>query len=184
MARYIGPDGREHSKAFDRKVDAEHWLREHESRIDRGLWLDPAAGRVTLEEYASAWIAGKIVKPKTMEGYKSLLWSRILPEFGSVELRQITRDSVRSWVAQMTNDGLSASRVKQVRALLAQTLGQAEDDGVLGRNPAARVATPRKTPRRQKFLTPDQVEGLAMACASRQPGAGSIVRFLAWTGLR
>lgn len=146
--------------------------------------MDPAAGKVTLGEYASAWMASRMLKPKTLEGYESLLRSRILPTFGQVELRHITRDAVRIWVAEMTNDGLSASRVKQARALLAQILGQAEGDGVLARNPAAGVSTPRKTPRRQKYLTPDQVEDLATACDARQAGSGTLVRFLAWTGLR
>ena len=40
-AGYRGPDGREHSKAFGRKVDAERWLRDELQKQDRGLWVDP-----------------------------------------------------------------------------------------------------------------------------------------------
>jgi integrase len=182
--RFRGSDGREHSRSFRRKVDAERWLREEESKLDRGLWLDPAVGKVSLRTYASAWMAGRTLKPKTRGGYESLLNSRILPVFGEVELIRITRDGVRAWVAGMIDEGLSASRVKQARALLAEILGQAVDDGVLGRNPAARISTPQKRPRRQRYLMPDQVERLAEACERRQKTAGTLVRFLAWSGLR
>lgn len=183
-ARFRGSDGREHSRSFHRKVEAERWMRAEESKLDRGLWLDPAAGKVSLRVYASTWIAGRTLKPKTRAGYQSLLVSRILPVFGDVELIRINRDEVRTWVAGMVDEGLSASRVKQARALLAEILGQAVDDGVLGRNPAAGVSTPQKKPRRQRYLTPDQVERLAEACELRQDTAGTLVRFLAWSGLR
>lgn len=183
-ARYRGPDGRERSKTFRRKVDADRWLREQEGQLDRGLWLDPSEGKVTLEEYSTRWLTGRPLKPKTVEGYKSLLNSRILPAFGSWPLRTIAPDDVRSWVAEMVTEGLSASRVKQARSLLATILKQAVVDGVLARNAALNVSTPQKKPRRQRFLTPDQVSTLAAACETRQEGAGGLVTFLAWSGLR
>ncbi len=182
--RYRGPDGSEVSRTFRVKVDAERWLREQESKLDRGAWVDPSAGRVTFAEYADGWMAGRSLKPKTRAGYASLLKSRILPIFGNVPLNRITPDQVRSWVVAMEKGGLSASRIKQARALLQQVLGQAVGDGILGRNAALGVTTPRKRPRRQRFLTPDQVEAVANACESRLDGAGALVRFLAWSGLR
>lgn len=183
-AGFRGVDGREHSRSFERKVDAERWLREQEWKLDRGMWVDPAAGAIPLREYAEEWLAGRILKPKTLEGYRSLLTSRILPTLGDQSLSKVTRPDVRIWVAEMVEEGLSASRIEQARSLLASIFRQAVDDGLLGRNPAVRVATPRKKPRRQRFLTPDQVEDLAAACESGQRGAGDLVRFLSWSGLR
>jgi hypothetical protein len=78
-AGYRGADGREHSRSFERKVDAERWLREQLRNLDRGTWVDPAAGKLPLREFADEWLAGRILKPKTLEGYRSLLRSRILP---------------------------------------------------------------------------------------------------------
>lgn len=183
-ARFRAPDGRERSKSFRRKVDAERWLRDQEGRADRGLWLDPDAGKVALADYAESWLAGRQIKPKSVATYRSLLNSRILPEFGEWQLRQISPDAVREWVAGMVDEGLSAARVSAARAVLSSILETAVDDGVLGRNAAANVKTPSKQPRRQRFLTPDQVEKLARACESHQDGAGGFVTFLAWSGLR
>lgn len=52
------------------------------------------------------------------------------------------------------------------------------------RNPAAPVKPPKVRPRRQQFLTAEQVEELAEACEDRQPGAGAVVFVLAWSGRR
>ena len=54
-AGYRGPDGREHSRSFGRKVDAERWLRDELQKQDRGLWVDPSAGAVEFGEYAEGW---------------------------------------------------------------------------------------------------------------------------------
>ena len=112
-ARYRGPDGREHSKSFARRVDADRWLRLELAAADRGLWVDPTAGDVLFGEWVEDWSAGLTVKPKTAAGYRSLLESRVLPTFGAVPLRRITPVMVRAWVAEMADEGLSASRQRR-----------------------------------------------------------------------
>lgn len=59
LARYRGPDGRERTKAFRLKVDAERWLLERERDRARGEWVDPALGRTTLAEWAQRYRAGR-----------------------------------------------------------------------------------------------------------------------------
>jgi hypothetical protein len=51
-ARYRGPDGRERSKTFDRRVDADRWLAGVSFAIARGEWTDPARARVTLGDWS------------------------------------------------------------------------------------------------------------------------------------
>ncbi len=53
--RYRDPDRRERSKTFLRKIDAEEFARSVETDISRGAYLDPAAGKVTLESWAEEW---------------------------------------------------------------------------------------------------------------------------------
>ena len=62
-ARYRGPDGREHSRSFARRVDADRWLRLELASADRGLWVDPTAGDVVFGDWAEAWLTGLTVKP-------------------------------------------------------------------------------------------------------------------------
>jgi integrase len=183
-AGYRGPDGREHSRAFGRKVDAERWLRDELQKQDRGLWVDPSAGAVRLEEYAEDWFQGLVLKPKTIAGYRSLLDSRILPTLGSVELRRINPDLLRAWVAAMVADGLSASRMGQAKRVVSAVLAQAVNDGLIGRNPAETVKVPKTRERDQRYLTAEQVTELADAVEQRISGGAQLVKLLSYGGLR
>ena len=145
-ARYRGPDGREHSRSFARRVDADRWLRLELASADRGLWVDPTAGDVVFGDWAEAWFTGLTVKPKTAAGYRSLLESRVLPTFGTVPLRRISPAMVRAWVAEMADEGLSASRQRQARQVLRAALDQAVTDGLIGRNPTDKVKVAAPTP--------------------------------------
>ena len=183
-AGYRGPDGREHSRAFDRKVDAERWLRDELQKQDRGLWVDPSAGAIRFDEYAEDWFRGLVLKPKTIAGYRSLLDSRILPTLGSVELRRINPDFLRAWIAAMAADGLSASRMGQAKRVVSAVLAQAVDDGLIGRNPAESVKVPKTAERDQRYLTASQVTELADAVEQRMCGGAQLVKLLAYAGLR
>ena len=44
QARYRDKSGTEHSKRFDRKVDAEGWLATNGADLLRGAWVDPRLG--------------------------------------------------------------------------------------------------------------------------------------------
>jgi len=184
-ARYRAADGRERSKTFRTKTEADRWLRDQLAELDRGAWVDPKAGAVTFEERASEWLAGLHgVKPKTRHGYDSLLRSRVLPTFGHVQLKRITTASVRRWVADMASEGLSPDRIRQARQVLSAVLDQAADDGLIAKNPADSVKTPPVRPRRQLFLADKELARLADAAEKRQEGAGAFVWFLGWSGLR
>ena len=132
-ARYRGPDGKERSLSFFKKEDAERHIRKELTKIDKGEWVDPAAATMPFGAWAEDWFDGLIVKPKTAASYRSLLDSRILPTFGTVELRHISRPMVRKWVAEMAKEGLSTSRIRQARMVLHAALEQAVDDDLIAR---------------------------------------------------
>lgn len=185
LARHKGPDGRHHSKAFRRKVDAEKWLALEESKSIRGEWVDPGAGKIRYADWAETWLAGlHSVKPKTLAGYESLLRSRVLPEFRDTELRRISTSAVRAWVASMVDEGLSPARTRQALQVLHASLDVAVEDGLIARNPTDRVRPPTVRKRRQLFLTADQLDALAGAADSRQRGSGGLIHLLGYGGLR
>lgn len=124
------------------------------------------------------------MKPKTAAGYPSLLDSRVLPTFGPVPLRRITPAMARGWVAEMAEEGLSASRQRQARQVLRAALDQAVTDGLIGRNPTDKVKVAATRRREHRYLTATQVAALATACESRQDGAGMLVRTLSYAGIR
>jgi integrase len=183
-ARYRGPDGRICSRSFDRKIDADRWLVARLGSIDRGDWIAPEVGDVPFDEAAAAWLAGLDIKPKTRAGYESLLRSRVLSSFGHLPLNRISPAMVREWVASMSAEGLSPSRIKQAKQVLSGPLKLAVTDGILSRDPASSVHSPTVRRREQRFLTAEQVGALAAAAEEAQSGAGLVVETLAWVGMR
>ena len=87
---------------------------------------------------------------------------------------------VQAWVAELAASGLSPSSVQRTHGVLSQVFDVAVRDRRIPSNPCKGTNLPRKTSREKRFLTADQVEALAEACGPR----GTVIRFLAYTGLR
>ena len=79
---------------------------------------------------------------------------------------------------------ISASRQRQARQVLHAALEQAVTDGLIGRNPTAKVKVAATRRREHRYLTATQVAVLAAACEDRQDGAGMLVRTLSYAGIR
>jgi integrase len=84
----------------------------------------------------------------------------------------------------MSAEGLSASRVKQARAVLRQSLEVARTDGLIGTNPAQGVKAPQSRRREPVYLTAQQVGEVARCAESLHEGSAALVWFLSLTGLR
>lgn len=126
------PDGSKYSKTFHTKRDAQLWEAKERSDRSRDRWVDPAAGRIELREYAEEWLLNRHLAPRTREIYKSQL-SHILPEFGDSPLNKITRRAVRSWFARVSQE-VSALQAAKCYRLLMAILNTAADDDLIGKN--------------------------------------------------
>lgn len=144
--------------------------------------MDPAAGAKPFGPYAEDWIAIKrsTVGETTATNMESLLRARVLPEFGGKRLNQITAASIRKWIASMAEEGLSPSTVHAYRRVLDQIMEQAVDDGLITANPTKKAKAPPTRPRRQLFLSAEELRQLADECEAFAP----LVWFLGWSGLR
>jgi hypothetical protein len=58
-ARYRDDSGKEHSRHFDRKVDAQQWLDGVTSAVVTGTYADPKAGRIT---FARSSVSGRAAR--------------------------------------------------------------------------------------------------------------------------
>ena len=112
-ARYRDPSGRERSRSFARKVDAERFLVGIEDAKLRGAYVDPAAGRVAFLEWAERWERMTVsLRPNTRKDYRTLLKNQVLPAFGGTTLVAIDALAVREWMAELVAGGLSAKRAR------------------------------------------------------------------------
>jgi len=184
-ARYRAPDGRQRSKTFKTKGEAERWLRRNLEAIDNHEWLDPGEGRLTLAKWWPYFLDSlpRDRAPRTIDRYNSVWRVHVAPRFGDTELVRITAEEVQGWVNHL--GGIrSADIVRQARQLLSAMLGLAVKRRRIPHNPVDLVRAPRPTPRRQLILDPDELEVLAAAADALRPRAGDLIRFLAATGLR
>jgi len=103
---------------------------------DRGTYVDPTRGKVTLEQFFEVYISSPRYLRKT-QGSRDLdrsTWNRyIAPKFGRRPLDSIRHAEVQDWL-----DGLGASRstTNRVHRTLRAILNRAVHEEYLARNPA------------------------------------------------
>jgi integrase len=182
QVRYIDPAGRERSKTFRRKVDAEKYLIHIEAQKQRAEWINPELSATPFGEWAARWLATRShLKPKTRAGYESLFRAWVLPAFGNTRLDRIEPMAVEAWIVDMGRAGLSASRIRQAHQALSAPLKAAVRNRYLASNPAAGVSLPRARRKEQRFLDAQQLDDLAQAIAEPY---STFVYLLGYGGLR
>jgi integrase len=167
-ARYLDPDGRERSRSFARKADAERFLTEVEHSKIAGSYLDPDAGRVTLRSRIPLWLDSLTCDPTTRHHIELRVNRHILPKLGDKRLEVLvkTPSLIQSWVASLP---VGASYAQQLLSDLSAVLDQAVTDSLIPRNPcrAAKVRAPRVVRRKLVPWTWVQVAAVREALPER-----------------
>lgn len=157
QARYRSPDGREHARNFARKADAERFLTTVEGAKLSGSWVDPKAGRTRLEESYFAWRTAALetgaLAPSTLAKWDGVWRCHVSPRLGTRPLASITRDDVKTMVASISSPWQATEALKLTRLLLNREL----DADTIGRNVAARLASPATRRVRPRVLTPGEI---------------------------
>lgn len=165
--RYLDVSGRERSKSFDRKSDAQQFLTSVTADVLRGTYIDPSAGRMTLSVYADQWFTHQLhLKPNSRLMYESHLRNHIKPTLGEIPLANLQRSDVSTAVKHWSLT-LSSATIKTVHAVLSAILNDAVADERIVRNVASRVPLPRVEKRDFTPLTGGQVMAAADAISPR-----------------
>jgi integrase len=182
--------GREKSRHFARKLEAERFALDVESRKSTGEYVDPKAGRVKFDEVATRWLATvSHLKPTTVAGYESILTAHLLPAFATAPVASIDTTTIKSFTSKMFADGKGYQTVRNTLNVLRAVLATAVESRLLASNPAAGLRLDKARAKRARqarredrvFLSPSQVHELAEAMA--EP-FGLVVTFAAYTGVR
>lgn len=164
-ARYRGPDGRERSQTFDRRMDAERWLAGVTVSTARGEWVDPMLGRMTFAEWTERWASTIVdLRPSTVARDLGMVRTHLIPAFGPVPLAKLTTVDVAGWIAAQTSAGrLASATVRKAGQILAKIMKSAVDSGLIVRSPCTSVKLPTERSRDMRFLTPTELVGLVDA---------------------
>ncbi len=181
--RLRAPDGRQYTKSFRTRREAEKYIVKELAAQLNGTWIDPEAGKVRLDKYSSTWLAQRpALRPRTVELYEYLLRLHILPELGRRPLDRITPMMIRAWHARLhTEHGLSATTAAKAYRLLRSMLATAVDDEIIGRNPCVLRGAGVERSAERPVLSVVQVASLA---GEIDPRYRSMVLLATWAGLR
>ncbi|MEJ7585139.1 MAG: site-specific integrase [Acidimicrobiales bacterium] len=167
-ARYRDPLGRQHSKTFTRKADAQRFLREMHVDVDRGRWLDPAGADMALEVWAEEFLRlARRLSPSTQETYRRDLRRYILAVFGAHRIGRMPADEIEHWLNDEIDAGFAPSSVHRHYRTLRRMLQVAVEKEKIPVNPCDRVQPPRVPRREMAFLSWEQAVDLAEAMTDR-----------------
>jgi integrase len=165
------------------KKDAERLLRQRLSEIDDGAFIEPS--KLTVAQFLEQWLkdyAATHVRPKTLEGYESIIRVHVVPAFGSVPLAKLTPTPIQALYASMLERGRSATRVERVHRCLREALHHGVKWGLLVRNVADAVSPPR--PKHKEMVTLAPSDAARLMDAVRGTVLEPWIGLALYTGLR
>jgi len=183
QVRYLDPDGRERSKTFPRKIDAEQYKATVASDVARGDYLDPQLGKTPVSEFAERWQATRShLAQATRDQDRRYLDSLVLPTFGHRAAASIRRSEVETWLA--TLEVAPATKAKAFQKLAA-VLRLAVGDSAIKTNPCDGIRRPSQKPRREgRALTDAEIAAVIAAAEEVDESTAAMVWLMAGAGLR
>jgi len=119
------------------------------------------------------------MKPSGFRSYESAWRVHVAPRWSATAIADVRYTDVAAWVAKLSAK-LSASMVATVYSVLARVIDDAVRDRLLASNPARGVKLPKRPPRRNVYLSVEQLHRLADESGRYRP----LVLLLGVGGLR
>ncbi len=167
---------------FAFKADANVYLSSVETEVRRGLWIDPLGATVLFSDWAEQWRATTVdLRPSNRVRDLGYLQRYLLPQFGSMALGDIRYMTVRTWISELSTNGLAPSTVTKAGQLMSKIMRSAVQAGLVTSSPCEGVKMPRIKRIEMRFLTTSEVDRLAEAM---DPRYRAVVLLAAYGGLR
>lgn len=178
--RYVDDAGRKREQLFDRKPDADRFDANTRADVSRGVYVDPAAGKVTVKAYAEQWRANLLHRDSTGARVEQALRVHVVPILGRLALAQVRASHLQGWVRDRAAV-LAPSTLHVVYGYLAGMFAAAVADRLIGVSPCVGVRLPEIERGERYIPTPELVHALADALAERY---GALIYPAAGCGLR
>jgi integrase len=156
-----------------------------------------ASGAMTLGQLLEEWIAwresnGKPISPATLHNYRLTIDTKIKPALGHLPVTRVDARVLDRFYAALRKGGnarsgggaLSASRVRDIHAILSGALGLAARWNYIPFSPAVLARPPAAKSAARKLPTPEEAKAIMVAARERDPEFELFVRISASTGLR
>ncbi len=153
-ARFVGPNGVEVSRTFDdgQLRLAKDWVARQQVERALGTYVDPRAGKVTVEVFARRWLADLDIDEMSREVLEMRFRARILPDLGSMRLSAIAPSTIRTWDRHLRDAGMSDRYRHTLFTNLSALLTAAKDDGLIAKSPFEGKSIRKPRPVQQKVV--------------------------------
>jgi integrase len=181
--------GRNRSKVLGRKRDAEAFDAELKRRRRTGEIAHLDAGKETLAQFGEDWwrlYAEPNLAATTLQVYAAMWDAYVLPQLGSLSLRELTPTVVNRFRLELEATGVGRGAIAKTLTLLQGVLQRACEWERLASNPVRAVRKPRPAQRRSVTpLAPETVEQMRFWLLHRDlMRDATLVSVLAYAGLR
>ena len=140
-------EGKRQRKYFVSRTEEEAVKKLNKALGEYGRGLLLPADRTTVAQYLTSWIdqhqTSENVRARTYDDYLQVIENHLIPAIGRRRLDQLTPQHVQAMLNAKSRDGLSARTVNKIRAVLRSALSDAEKWGMVHRNVAKLVRTPK-----------------------------------------
>jgi integrase len=128
----------------------------------RGEYVGASAGRTTVGELGPQWLARQRghLKPSTMHSYELSWGAHLAQRWGGVRISDVRYSDVQAWVSELSSRR-GPGVVRIAYSVLARILDDAVRDRLIATNAVRGVKLPKVPPRRNTYLTADQLQRLA-----------------------
>jgi integrase len=146
----------------------------------------PAAGQQpTVEQYLREWVGEHLpgtVADTTLESYRYIVEQHVIPVIGRKRLDRLEARDVQRLLNTKRDEGLSPKTCRYIHSIVRRALGVAERWGLVGRNVARLVETPRVPTPEPKAFTRDEVRRIMISAEAER--LGPLIFLALMTGLR
>lgn len=180
-------NGERANDSFPLKQMAENWAAEVKAADQRGEWIDPKLGKVTIGElwdrYGDSRRLGNASRKRDASHWRTHVASR----WARTEAGSILKPDITGWVTEMERAGVGAASIEAAIGVLRSLLEIAVEARLIRVNPAQKVKAPRRQAHLDRILDDYEDELLLANLDRRWPGAAYarlFVEVMLYCGLR
>jgi integrase len=169
--RYETPYGREATKTFARKEDAqayERWIKDR-ARVGESLPPSRLQRQRAVKEFWDEVVTHRPLEARTRARYEDLWRLHVEPAFGPVPVVKVSTGDVRTRSRTLLARGLSPATVAQCVTVLSLTMREAIEQGIRQDNPARGCRPKSSAPEPGRALTGLEVAAIVKAAGIDGP---------------
>ena len=178
---------------FPTKTAAKNVMKVLEGEKIQGIYIDPRAGKVTVEAFAEIWWPTHLPRltPGSAKSEGARLRNHIIPLLGELEVGEVDRLIVTGWVAQLLAGDpededfnrvpLAPKTVRNAHGVLYSLFQAAVDNKLIRSNPCYRTGLPKTPMKERRYLDDAEIGRLV---AAMPPHWRPMIVLMVATGIR